>query len=237
MKLYRGIVTNNKNPKSNDSPTRDGRVQVRLFEIHGPNVKDKELPWAEVMQGIDYIGFFDGPKNITAPYDYNASNKGETPSPDPKIGYGKNTIIEIGTWVFCLLDHDNPNMPIVIGTIASHNEINEFSNPKNQVTRTVSGHMVEFDDNDGNERIHIHHKSGTDIEIGPDGTVTIVNVKDVFMHTYGEQKETIDGNETRLIKGNIDETSNGTCTELYKGTQHTTSNTHIKLNAPRIDLN
>ena len=52
MQLLRGKVVNN------DSPTRDGRVQVRIFVLHPEeSVKDADLPWAEVMQGIDYIGF------------------------------------------------------------------------------------------------------------------------------------------------------------------------------------
>ena len=127
--IYRGVVT------ANNSPTKDGRVQVRIFQIHGQNTKDSDLPWAEVMQGVDFIGFFDGPKNVQVAYDKSSIDIVETPN--SKKGYGKNTIIEIGTWVFCVFDHDNVNMPIVIGTIAGHNEINTLSNPKNQVLSLV----------------------------------------------------------------------------------------------------
>jgi hypothetical protein len=162
--VYRGIV------KNNDSPTRDGRVQVFIFGIHDENINVKHLPWAEVMQGIDFIGFHDN-----------------------KPGIGKNTIIENGTWVFVILDHDNQNMPIVIGTVAAHNEINPKSNPLNQVVETVSGHLIEIDDNSGNERIHIKHKSGTDFVVNPDGSITEDIVSSENHHVTGKQTNKVDG--------------------------------------------
>jgi len=42
--------------------------------------------------------------------------------------------------------------------------------PKNHVTETESGHIQEFDDTPGSERIHTYHKAGTFSEIHPDGT-------------------------------------------------------------------
>lgn len=43
--------------------------------------------------------------------------------------------------------------------------------PHNKVMETESGHVVEFDDTMGAERIHIRHTSGTWIEIYPDGSM------------------------------------------------------------------
>ena len=45
--------------------------------------------------------------------------------------------------------------------------------PKNKVRKTSSGHVSEFDDTEGRERILIKHKSGAGVEIRPDGTVII----------------------------------------------------------------
>jgi hypothetical protein len=42
--------------------------------------------------------------------------------------------------------------------------------PYNSVMQTESGHIVEFDDTPGSERINIHHKSGSYLEIDPNGT-------------------------------------------------------------------
>ena len=43
--------------------------------------------------------------------------------------------------------------------------------PTNHVFETESGHYVEFDDTEGNERIHLYHKKGTFIEIDSSGNV------------------------------------------------------------------
>lgn len=42
--------------------------------------------------------------------------------------------------------------------------------PYNRVMETESGHILEFDDTPGSERIHIYHRSGTFDEYHPDGT-------------------------------------------------------------------
>lgn len=42
--------------------------------------------------------------------------------------------------------------------------------PYNRVIESESGHVIEIDDTPGKERIHIYHRSGTAIEINPDGT-------------------------------------------------------------------
>ena len=48
--------------------------------------------------------------------------------------------------------------------------------PTNHVFETESGHYVEFDDTEGNERIHLYHKMGTFIEIESAGNVVIKTV-------------------------------------------------------------
>jgi len=88
MKIYRAVIENNKSPK------KDGRVQVRIFGIHDERlekIKTEHLPWAEVMQSTAF-GF--------------------------NTGIGFSSIPNIGTWVFVILDHNNPNLPIVIGAIS-----------------------------------------------------------------------------------------------------------------------
>jgi hypothetical protein len=80
--------------------------------------------------------------------------------------------------------------------------------PKNHVMETKSGHVVEFDDTDGVERISIWHKSGTFVEIHPKGETVIKVMKDryeinednVFELTKGNKKETIDKEHRQLVK-------------------------------------
>jgi len=88
MKIYRAVIENNKSPK------KDGRVQVRIFGIHDKRkekIKTEHLPWAEVIQSTAF-GF--------------------------NTGIGFSSIPNIGTWVFVILDHNNPNLPIVLGAIS-----------------------------------------------------------------------------------------------------------------------
>lgn len=75
--------------------------------------------------------------------------------------------------------------------------------PHNKVMETESGHIVEFDDTKGSERIHVRHKSGTWFEIYPDGSmVTKVagNETDINLLSHnslvnGDQNSNINGSQ------------------------------------------
>lgn len=90
MQLYRGIVVDN------NSPDKDGRVRVRIYGLHGESNSNFEssnsssLPWAEVMGGTSF-GLVSG--------------------------VGISNVLRQGTWVWLFLDNDDPNKPIIIGTI------------------------------------------------------------------------------------------------------------------------
>lgn len=74
--------------------------------------------------------------------------------------------------------------------------------PYNKVYESESGHIQEFDDTPGYERIHTYHRAGTYQEIDPNGTQTNYIVGDKFMLTErngfiwigGEYNLTVDGN-------------------------------------------
>lgn len=53
--------------------------------------------------------------------------------------------------------------------------------PNNNVYQTKSGHVIEIDDTEDAERIHIHHKSGSFIEIHPDGKIAVKAGQGVFI--------------------------------------------------------
>lgn len=89
MTIYRGIIEDNNHPEKN------GMCRVRIFGIH-PNSDDEfnkidtsSLPWAEVMGTVE-----------------NGLNSG--------IGLSK--LPRQGTMVYVILDHNDPNKPIIIGT-------------------------------------------------------------------------------------------------------------------------
>lgn len=75
--------------------------------------------------------------------------------------------------------------------------------PYNKVHQTESGHIVEFDDTPGAERIHIYHKSGTFIEIDSNGSV--------ISRTKGSDYKIIDCNGYVSIQGKANVSVNGEC--------------------------
>jgi len=81
--------------------------------------------------------------------------------------------------------------------------------PLNKVKQSESGHIIEIDDTDGSERIHIYHKSGTFVEIHPDGSMVRkvkgasheIFLSDQNVHVKGSCNITVDGDSSILTKG------------------------------------
>ncbi len=84
--------------------------------------------------------------------------------------------------------------------------------PYNQVRESESGHVEEWDDTPGKERLHRFHKAGTFEEIHPDGTRVVKVVKDDYqivagdgyVHISGNVNITVDGNAAINVGGNAD---------------------------------
>ena len=97
--------------------------------------------------------------------------------------------------------------------------------PYNNITQTKSGHMFEMDDTPQGERVRIHHRSGTFIEMHPNGDEVhkiygngyeiitknknvlikgVCNITiegDSLLHVKGDKKEIIDGDYNMIVKG------------------------------------
>lgn len=73
--------------------------------------------------------------------------------------------------------------------------------PFNHVYQSESGHILEFDDTSGSERVHLYHKAGTFVEIDANGTQVNRIVGDGyeilerngFVHVKGSLNVTVDG--------------------------------------------
>jgi len=188
--LYRGII------EDNNSPLKDGRVKVRIFGIHSEDktlVPTDTLPWAEVLQPLSF-GF--------------------------GTGIGITSVPRTGTMVFVTLEMDNPNKPIVIGAVSgqptesneyqlpmkdrlNQYDTNDLANPgypNNHVIETLAGHIIEIDDNAGNERIRICHTNGNEILLNNEG-ISVTSVKN--------RNETSSGNFTQTVLGTISVNANG----------------------------
>ncbi len=94
--------------------------------------------------------------------------------------------------------------------------------PNVRIMQTPSGHKLEFDDTEGDERILIEHKAGAFIEILNDGTMNIISDGIINQRSrgYRETNEgnaatSITGNETRDVGGNYTLNVGGTYTVNY----------------------
>ena len=85
--------------------------------------------------------------------------------------------------------------------------------PYNNVLETEAGHTIQIDDTEGNERIHIYHKSGSYIEMREDGSVIIKSTNDIYNISSGNFKEsiaaksdtTINADQSVLVGGSLTE--------------------------------
>ena len=80
--------------------------------------------------------------------------------------------------------------------------------PYNHVMETAGGHVLEFDDTEGAERIHIFHKNGSFIEIHPDGKIVMRSNGSMNQITYGDGNFYIRGNCNISATGDINLLSN-----------------------------
>jgi len=125
--------------------------------------------------------------------------------------------------------------------------------PYNNVTETESGHIVEFDDTPGKERIHQAHRNGSFQEWYPNGdkvekitrdNYTIV-MKDDNVYIMGKCNITVQGDAEIYVKkngfvkfdGNVNVKVGGNYTEQVGGTYTVNSGGRMSFTAPRIDWN
>lgn len=73
----------------------------------------------------------------------------------------------------------------------------------NQVRETISGHVTEVDDTPNNERLLWKHKSGSGVEMRPDGTVIVSSKHNTIHITGGDQKVLIEGDGDVHYIGNL----------------------------------
>lgn len=75
--------------------------------------------------------------------------------------------------------------------------------PYADVKETVSGHVIEFNDTPGGERILIKHNTGSGIELRPDGTVVVLATTNKVEVTHGDQTVIVEGNGQLTYEGDL----------------------------------
>jgi hypothetical protein len=246
-----------------NDPLQLARIKVRVYGIHSSKILDRDLPWAQTVTpitegGTAHLGnplgvqvnalvfgvFLDGP-NSQLPLILGSLPKYEDlEEPDDRLdksvsllARGTNTIEKTPDEVI-----EEPESPYAA------------KYPYNYVHRTPRGHVIEIDDtydSDGeggvltnHERIHIYHRSGTFIEMHPNGDV-VTQHKNGWrsvtgndkLHVTGNMDIFVDGDMNITVKGNVNETVSGNVSETVSGSQSTQISGNLDVDAARIDLN
>lgn len=101
--------------------------------------------------------------------------------------------------------------------------------PYNNVYESESGHVMEFDDTKGAERVHLYHRSGSYVEWAPNGDRSERIEKDKYTVVAGDEKVHIKGDVQLVVEGSVDITVKGNYTLNVDG--------DIIINGKTINLN
>jgi len=206
-----------------NDPSELGRCRVRILGLHSESKVDlptEDLPWANVMlptttpsnsglgttpsfivEGSWVVGFFmDAAKQQTiimgtlpgVPENLADTSKGFN---DPNGVYPK----EVGESDVNKLARGTNTLDKTPDTVTGE-PANPYAAvyPHNHVTQTESGHVIELDDTEGAERINIYHKSGTFLEMHPNGDI-VTHLKNGFKTVTGDDNVHITGSATFTI--------------------------------------
>ena len=134
------------------------------------------------------------------------SHSGESDS--PRLATCENIL---STIVSEKNDDQNTGIPVANGSVSWNQSPPAYNAqyPYNTVFNSESGHVLEFDDTKGSERINIHHMAGTFIEIDGDsnltnkvkGIRTIIVDSDDLLYISGSGHVSIDGDMSVLVGG------------------------------------
>jgi hypothetical protein len=136
-------------------------------------------------------------------------------------------------------------VPTVSGTWNEPETKYKAKYPYNNVVETESGHITEYDDTPGGERIHIAHRNGSFIEWFPDGTrvekITKDNysivMKDDNVYIMGKCNITVQGNAEVYVKGKADVKVDGNITAQVGGDVTATVGGDVTATASSFTLN
>lgn len=198
--MYRGEVINDNDPMG------EGRVKIYVFGVYD-DMPESGIPWAlysdPFMGGQQELGGFFVP--------------------------------DVGSHVWVFFEMGDPEQPVYFAGAPARGDGPSEARmkgqyPRNKVFKTMSGHVIEFDDSPGETRVRIAHQSGTqktyadngDAEEHIVGNLNIVVEKDATIYVKGNASETVEGNLVRTVKGNVTEIVQGSLQQSING-DHTTS--------------
>jgi len=240
-----------------NDPEQLGRVRVRCFGYHTEDlgkIATDSLPWATVLgptnsaaisgigtgphamiPGTWVVGFFRDGGSAQDPIVLGTIGSSYADKPNTNIGFSDVS----GTYPKLQGEEETyiDNNLLSRGTNTITRELDTVSGepasqyaavyPNNKVTQTTSGHIIEIDDTPDAERIKVFHKSGTFVEIHPNGDV-VQNNSNKYQITTGNDNVHITGTCNIFVDG----TTNITCpTTNITGNVNITGNLTISGNS------
>lgn len=199
-----------------NDPLQLGRVKVRVLNEHDNYVRTEDMHWSHMMMPV------------TSP---SLHGSGDT----PRLALGTNVVgfyIDTNEKQMTMIMGSMPIIPDMdhskhsISSLARGKQVieREITGPEpsspyaaeypyNRVISTPGGHVIELDDTPDNERIHLYHKSGSYIEIHPDGTVT--------QKAKSAKFDIVNNDHTHYVGGSYNvETPGGMMVKGSLGTDH-----------------
>ena len=211
-----------------NDPIQLGRLRVRCYGWHTDDkneIPTESLPWAiplqsvtsaavsgkgtsptGILEGSWVIGFFADGQEAQEPYIMGTIAGAPKFSADTSKGFNDPN----GKYPLYVDDSDVNKLARGTNTITVNADTNigapkaayAAEYPKNHVTETESGHVIEIDDTPSAERINVFHKSGTFVEIQPSGDV-VIQQKNGFRTVTGNDKLHVTGNMDFIIDGDV----------------------------------
>jgi len=216
--------------EDNNDPDQLGRVQVRCYGFHPRNkgqIPTEGLPWMTCLvsnssgvsgightpyyaKGSTVFGYFIG-KDLQTGLVMGSVAGAPGEAPDPKLGFfdpdGALPNYEVGESDVNRLARDRDVHWMVRQKSENRVESDEpeahngSQYPHNKVFETEAGHIKEWDDTPGNERIHEWHKAGTYYEILPDGSRVLKVVGDDYEIVVGDRSVRVQGDVSVKVDG------------------------------------
>ena len=203
--------------KSVDDPKKLGRVKVKLYDIHR-NIDTKDPPWSQVVMPATPLAI---------------------------NGTGQSVNLAVNSLVCGIFLDDTMQEFMVMGSLPTKTEGVEDNNvrvraeadphaaetrgtyqpastyapeyPYNNVMETESGHVKEYDDTPGLERITERHKSGTNYEVTADGSKNETIVRDNYRLVVGQETLEVYGDVRIIVSGHCDLAVAGNVTTAIGG--------------------
>lgn len=245
-----------------NDPEKLGRIKVRIAGIHTEDktlLPTSSLPWSQVVlpttvndssmvdiqEGTCVTGFFLDGEDMQVPI-INGHLPGMIKGVKHYSGKTDKT-----------LSNYADGRKIKKRTVLSAGKVAEPPNPYAgkypfvHGFETESGHVVEYDDTAGAERLCVTHKSGSYIQIDKTGNVVIrsatshaINSGDSnelcqnkIVHVSKNLDITVQGNANITVQGNAVEKISGTKTINASGQIQITSSANVTIKGAKISLN